>query len=126
MVGNLLQFQLMRYLLNPRNRSKEITHRSKQIFCMSVKTIVAIIVLINLFCFFFVVTQLDESKIFQRHPEKTILLMWVEIQMISVPASILYYLITVWQLVTNRKRKKDNLNNPDIKEAIIEGAGLQE
>ena len=71
-------------------------------------------------------TKLDESKIFFTDDEKTILMMWVEVQIVSVPAKILYYLITVWTLMLNRRKKKENLNNPDIKEAIVEGTGLQE
>ena len=126
MAGNVLQFLLIRVLLDPINGKKDIDLKKKTIFCISVQAVAAIILLINIVCFVFVMTKLDESKIFFTDDEKTILMMWVEVQIVSVPAKILYYLITVWTLMLNRRKKKENLNNPDIKEAIVEGTGLQE
>lgn len=61
---------------------------------------------------------------FQTNSSKTIMLLWIQIQIITVPIKLLYYLYTVKILLINRQKKNDNLNNPDIKEAIKDGAGL--
>lgn len=68
----------------------------------------------------------SEHQLFEANKNKTIMILWVEISIITVPIKILYYIYTTFALLKNRKLKKENLSNPEIKEAIQDGAGLQE
>lgn len=88
--------------------------------------IVVLIATLHIGCFIFVLVQLKSNHLFVRDPSKTIILLWVQISIVTVPCKILYFLFTIKTLLMNRRMKQQNLNNPDIKEAICEGAGLQE
>lgn len=76
--------------------------------------------------FIYIVYNWDEINLFKVDEFKTILLFWIEIQVWSTPVQFIYYIFTLYHLMINQKRKRDNLNNPMIKEALEEGTGLQE
>ena len=86
--------------------------------------ITALIAILHIGCFIFVLFNIRRNGMFQTNRSKTIMLLWIQIQIITVPIKLLYYLYTVKILLINRQKKNDNLNNPDIKEAIKDGAGL--
>ena len=54
------------------------------------------------------------------------LILWIEVQFYALPFMFCYFFLTVIEIARNRKRKQQNLENPDIKEVIQEGKGLQE
>ena len=85
---------------------------------------VILIATLHIGSFVYVLTQLDKNHLFSKDPNKTIMLLWVEISIVSVPIKIVYYIYTGQTLLMFKRKKRENLNNPDIKEAICEGVGL--
>lgn len=123
LAGNILEILLLRVLLDPINR-KGVGRKTKIAFCCSVQIIVVAIAVLHVGSFVYVLINSSENQLFLPNQNKTILLLWVEIQIMTVPIKILYYMFTSKTLLMNRKLKHENLNNPNIKEAICEGAGL--
>lgn len=117
MGGSLLETMLLRVLIDPSNR-KDVSKNTRIIFCCSTQLILIVIAVAHVGSFVYVIVYLNEDKLFQKDANKTIMLLWVEISLITVPLKILYYIYTTYALIKNRKLKKENLNNPDIKEAI--------
>lgn len=64
MVVNLLQILLLRILLDPINR-KNTEENIRKIFCISVNSFIALIAIMTITCFCFVLANWDEIELFQ-------------------------------------------------------------
>ena len=121
-IGGLLDMILLRYLLS-QAMGGSVSRYSRCRYYTIVFTLLAIDLILKISVMIWMLSDWHKLHLFQKRIGKTMLVMWLEANLLSLPCMILYWSLALYYLRRNIDDMNAQLANEDV-QALLEPENL--